>query len=421
MTRWRAGTLVYTRRGLVRLFCWLLWGDFALSFKDRSILPVVQLVLRRFQVSDALAGFLLGSVPALIGLLVVPIVSYRSDRHRGKWGRRIPFLAGFTAIACAAMLGLALESRHAAAASLWRFGACWGLFEFASITMAASLVGALINDVVPPSLLGRFFGLFRIVSLAVGIGFNYWLLAPAEKWPAPVFVGTAVLYGAGFALMCLKVREGDYPPATTEKSSGVRAYFSECFADSRCWWIFATVNLSWLAFVPVNLYCIFFAKSIGMPMSTYGRIWAGTYLGSLLLSYPMGLLADRWHPLRLGAAILVVYAAIAVWGGFAAGTPAWFGAALAAHGVLSGLWQTGAASLPQRLLPADRFAQFASAMGIIGAIANIVLPPILGTFLDHVGHQYRYSFFASALLALGAVAASVVVARQRPFSPSRLL
>jgi hypothetical protein len=89
--RWQAGTLTYTAAGLVVLFCWLLWGDFAWSMKERSVAQVVQLLLKRFQASDTLAATLITSLPAAIGIFLGPIISYRSDRHRGRWGRRIPY------------------------------------------------------------------------------------------------------------------------------------------------------------------------------------------------------------------------------------------------------------------------------------------------------------------------------------------
>jgi hypothetical protein len=40
--------------------------------------------------------------------------------------------------------------------------------------IANAVFGGLINDVVPPALIGRFFGLFRAVSLLAGIIFNFW-------------------------------------------------------------------------------------------------------------------------------------------------------------------------------------------------------------------------------------------------------
>ena len=53
---WTVGTLTYTAAGLTVLFSWLLWGDFAWSMKERSVTPVVQLLLKKFQASDTLAG-----------------------------------------------------------------------------------------------------------------------------------------------------------------------------------------------------------------------------------------------------------------------------------------------------------------------------------------------------------------------------
>ena len=36
---WRVGTLTYAFGGLVILFSWLLWGDFAWSMRDRAVAP----------------------------------------------------------------------------------------------------------------------------------------------------------------------------------------------------------------------------------------------------------------------------------------------------------------------------------------------------------------------------------------------
>src|SRR5689334_9689709 len=89
---WKVGTLTYTTAGLVVLFSWLLWGDFAWSMKERSVPKVLQLLLKTFHASDFTTGVLILSLPAAITLFIAPIISYRSDRHRGPWGRRIPYL-----------------------------------------------------------------------------------------------------------------------------------------------------------------------------------------------------------------------------------------------------------------------------------------------------------------------------------------
>src|SRR5437762_12607418 len=46
--RWSVGTLTYTAGGLAILFFWLLWGDFTISLKDRSVTPTLQVLLRTY-------------------------------------------------------------------------------------------------------------------------------------------------------------------------------------------------------------------------------------------------------------------------------------------------------------------------------------------------------------------------------------
>ncbi len=167
---WSIGTLTYTTSGLVILFCWLLWGDFAWALKDRSIPPIVQLLLKKFDASDMLTGLLFGSLPPAIGIILGPIISYKSDHHRGRWGRRIPFLLIPTPIAVISIIGLAFSPQIGAYLHHWLgphsiglnfnillfLGLFWMLFEFAT-AIANAVYSALINDVVPTAVLGRFY------------------------------------------------------------------------------------------------------------------------------------------------------------------------------------------------------------------------------------------------------------------------
>src|SRR5450432_793603 len=82
--RWSVGTLTYDRRQLAILFCWLLWGDFAWSMKDRSVSPVAQIILKKFDASDVLMSLFLVAIPAAIGIILGPTISFRSDRYRSR-------------------------------------------------------------------------------------------------------------------------------------------------------------------------------------------------------------------------------------------------------------------------------------------------------------------------------------------------
>jgi MFS family permease len=403
--------------------------------KERSVQTVVQLLLKKFQASDTTAGLLIGSIPAAIGVLLVPIISYRSDRHRGPWGRRIPYLMLTTPIAAGAMVGLAFspalgraahEAMGARSLGLYPtilvfFGLFWTIFEFGTLA-ANSVFGGLINDVVPLPLLGRFYGLFRALSLIAGMIFNFWLLGLAEVHYVVMFLSIGLLYGGGFTLMCLKVREGDYPPpppAPVAAASGTgsffaaaRLYLRECFTSAYYLWVFLFLNISLMAFMPVNLFSVFFAKSLNMDMNLYGKYLALTYGISLLLSYSLGSLADRFHPLRVGLVTLALYAAATLWGGLVIRGTVTFAVAFVAHGVLSGTFFTTTASLMQRLFPRGKFAQFASASTAIGGVGTVLLGPAMGQVLDRSHHVYRYTYLASCgLTVLALISGAVVYAK----------
>lgn len=433
---WTVGTLVYTSTGLAILFFWLLWGDFALSMRERSADPVVQLLVKKFNASSTYQSYLLTVLPSTIALFLAPILSFKSDRYRSRWGRRIPFLLIPAPIAAAAMVGLAYSPALGAwtynllapgtlssdACVLIWFAVFYTAFEFGSLT-ALILFGALINDVVPRQFLGRFFGLFRAVSLSAGILFNRWLLGWAETHFFEIFVSIAVLFGVGFSVMCLTVKEGEYPPPEPLAPDDPRAsrpglfgwlfsffdaskvYFRESFSSSYYCLIFITFLISGLTFAPFNRFSIPYAKSVGMSTDTYGALIAYSFAVSLIIAYPLGSLVDRFHALRIGLAALVLYALSVTYGSFFVTDARTFAVALVAHTILSGTFFTATASLAQALLPKLKFGQFASAAGIIGNLGSIAFGMVIGPLLDWTGNDYRLTFF----LGLGLCLVSLVL------------
>lgn len=446
LLRWRAGTLVYTSAGLVALFCWLLWGDFALAMRDRSVPQVLQLLLRKYGASDTVMSFLLQALPPAIGMFLGPIVSYKSDRFRSRWGRRIPFLLIPTPLAALGILGVAYSPKMAIAlqplyASAWAvigqiiprckgivvtengavlvtLAIAWTMFEVCAI-VALSVVGGLINDVVPRPVLGRFYGLFRAVSLIAGMIFNGWIIGKAETHFVAIFVSVGLLYGIGFSIMCLKVKEGDYPPPVVNSHDprargffgAVRIYFRECFSDSYYRWVFAAMLLAGLTFIPFNTFSIYYAKSVQMDMNWYGKLIAASYGVSLIIAYPLGWLVDRMHALRVGIVALALYAFAVAYGMLFVRDARTLGIALVAHTVLSGTYFTASASLGQALFPRLQFAQFASAAALVLAMGSILLGLVLGPVLDYSGHNYRLTFVVGFALCVASLVLMIMVYR----------
>lgn len=429
---WRAGALVYTPASLTTLFSWLLWGDFAFQIKERVLVVAAPLMLRQLQASDFLVGALVGSLPQALGMIITPVLAVKSDRYRSRWGRRIPFLLVPAPIASLALIGmahtfelgawlnalLAESSPGLISCQLIAFGVCWTLFDLFTVFVNA-IFESLINDVVPRTLIGKFFGLFRAVSLLAGIIFNFWIIGHVEDHFRIVFIILSVVYGGGLCLMCLYVREGPLPPpdpaAETVKPGFIAAaktYIRECYTNPYYVWIFVAMTLGALAGGPVNTFSVFYAQSLGMSMERYGKLLAATFVISFLLSFVLGWLADRFHPLRVGMAALVLYAATMAWGTWGATSEAAFSVLFILHGILMGSYLTGIASIRQRLFPQKKFGQFWSASNIVIGIGYIIVPPAVGLWLDATGNIYRYTFAGGGVIALAAIGAYYLVLRR---------
>ena len=423
---WRQGTLVYTTAGLVSLFCWLLWGDFAWAMKDRTIGPSATLLIRTFDVSDLVYTLIIIAFPNFTNIFLCPIVSYISDRHRGRLGRRIPFLIFTTPFIVLGLIGLGFtpmlgqwlyravgpEVLSYNTAGLIFFSLFWVMLDFGA-TLAGSLSGALVNDVVPAELLGRFFALFRAVSLIAGMLFNAFLLGLVESYSLYIFVGVGLFYGIGLVSLCTKVKEGSYPPvAPAAAPAGVKntvfqpvaTYFRQSFSIPYYRWVIAGLVFSYLAAVPFNIFSIFYAKSLNMDMHEYGLLITLTYAVSLVMSYFLGMLADRFHPLRTSLVAQILYLVTMLAGWFVVTGNGSFGVLLVIHGIISGCFFTLSASLGQKLFPRELFAQFNSAFSMLLAIGNVILGPLFGWMLDQLARDYRYTFlFGAVLTALSVI------------------
>lgn len=266
-TLYRIGTLAYTKAGLFMLFGWLLWGDFCFTLFESVGGPHILVLYLQdsFKVSNLTVTALFVTVPMAIGVVVGPILSFKSDRHRGKRGRRIPYILWTTPFLClfAAAIGYADDIISLTKTMIPPDSALLDPFVVSMVIIAFLVIGFsffnefvntvfwyLFADVVPQEYIGRFLGLFRLVGAGAGFLLNYFLGEYMLSHMRVIHVGVAILYFVGFTLMCLRVKEGEYPPVldVTEKSSFMdkaRLYFRECFTHP----IFLLVYASSFLFV----------------------------------------------------------------------------------------------------------------------------------------------------------------------------
>lgn len=174
---YHCGTLTYTKIGLVALFTSLLWSDFCYTILESVVPGILPLKLKELGSANWLMGLLLTTIPSALSMFVGPYVSFKSDRCRSRWGRRIPFIAGTMPFLCISLVLLAfcneiqiflqnyfpfLHQYTPATVLIVLIGLFFTAFQFYNMFVMSVFFG-LFNDVVPPQFIGRFIGLLRVV------------------------------------------------------------------------------------------------------------------------------------------------------------------------------------------------------------------------------------------------------------------
>lgn len=427
---YHCGTLTYTKIGLIGLFASLLWGDFCYTLMESIVPSILPLKLKDLGCSNWLMGLILTAVPSALSMVVCPYVSFKSDRFRSRWGRRIPFIAGTMPFLCIslAMLGWSSEiqiflqnyfpvlNQYAPSTILIGLIALFfTIFQFYNM-FVMSLFFSLFNDVVPPQFIGRFIGLLRVVSAIAMTLYNYFIFQFAESHMREIFLGTTVLYFIGFGIVSLTVKEGKYPPieGESEKSNkglqGIKTFFKESFTDKFYWLIF-----SGLAFISIasaiGTFDIFFKREMELSLDQIGKMTAITGVVMTIAVYFGAIFIDRWHPLRVTVYVFVFnLVAIAMnWIWIFVSLPGNYFFWLCLGGNLIAAFQMALSTatgfpLQVRLYPQSRFAQFCSAQGVIRSFCTIGAGILAGLFIDAIKYfcargdfAYRFNFIWTLL------------------------
>ena len=423
---YHVGTLVYTRATLAVLFCWLFWGDICYTLMETVVPSILPVTLKNLDASNLAMGIILASIPLSAASLCNPVISFKSDRFRSKWGRRIPFIILSLPLLVMALLGVGTAAnfgvwlhRHV---GVFTAGLSASQFSIALIAImmvffsvlnmfVGSVFWYLFNDVVPEHFIARFMSWFRIISTLATAGFNWFLLKYAPSHAPAIFTGAAILYAVGFTLMCFNVKEGDYPPPPEYAGGGkrgavaaIKTYMKECFSTPLYNYIF----LAWMCIVAGQVsgtYSLLFTLSLGLTLEQIGHIAAmggGVMMVTIFIS---GWLADKYHPLRIALVGLAGFCflflpAMSIWIFFKPSpTASFYLIAFITIFLLNTTWACVSMMdpvVPLRLFPRERVGQFCSANAATRSAAGIVAAPVLGYALDllatHVGKERAYAF-----------------------------
>jgi maltose/moltooligosaccharide transporter len=430
--RFSVGTLRYTAFGVAALFFWLLWGDFIWTLMDQAVPGILPLKLQAMGAGDTVNQLLNRSLSSAAIFLLAPVAGVISDRHRGPRGRRIPFLLWSTPFVGLTMIlmgcheslthlfmgdlkqvALPLGFWHPVASrravSLWIFGVVYVGYDFANV-FVNTLYWYLFNDVVPLRLMSRFLALFRIVGGAAGMLYNGFVIEHALDHFRLIFVIAGIAYVIGFMLMCVFVREGQYPPP--EVIAGPRGslffasfrligvYLRECFTHRFYWYFFLMNAFDALAFQVGNFASLRNVNSLHLSLKQLGTVGFYTAPIAIALQFPAGWIADKYGPIR----VFVFSKWMALFGFLL--QLVWifkdFGARgnlgliyLIAFGFLPFGLLADAATLPMymKLLPRDRYGQFCSANAMFRSLVTIAGSLVAGAFMDYLATRETVKFW----------------------------
>ena len=433
---YHCGTLTYTKVGLFVLFAWLLWGDFCFTMMEAVVPSILPLKLKDLGCSNWLMGLILTTAPGVLNMTVCPYVSFKSDRYRSRWGRRIPFIIWTMPFLCGslALMGLGddlcgmlqrnsefLRSFAPATITIVLIAVFLIMFQFFNM-FVGSVFWYLFNDGVPAQFLARFMGLFRIVGTAAGALYNFFIFQFAESHMREIFIGAAVLYFVGFGMACLMIKEGEYPPPEGESDNsssgmkGIKTFFRESFSHKFYWFKFLSSSFSAIVGA-IGMFSIFFNREMGLSLDQIGKINAIGSIAMMAAMYFMAIFVDRWHPLRiwvygvvfgvLGNFMSLVWLFVTLPGNYFF----WMNLGNVLIGTFLGAL-VGVAGLPSemRIFPQSRFGQFCSAQAMLRSIFSMISGILAGLFIDLVrnlchGSDYAYRFIFLWITVFSAISA----------------
>ncbi|MEI8245714.1 MAG: MFS transporter [Lentisphaerota bacterium] len=443
---YRCGTLTYTRVGLIALFGWLLWGDFCFTLMEAIVPSVLPFKLKNLGCSNLVMGVILSTIPGVLNMTVCPYVSFKSDRFRSKWGRRIPFILctlPFLSISLA-LLGWSddltvflqkhsefLQNSAPFTITIILIAVFMIMFEFFNM-FVSSVFWYLFNDVVPAQFLGRFVGMFRIVGALSGSLYSYFIFKYAESHMKEIMLWTSLLYLVGFGIVCFMIKEGEYPPVEEIKEEkkpsrfrDLKIFFTESFNNRYYWlvYIFTAVHACAGA---IAIFRFFYYQQMGLSLDQIGKLRAIVSVAALVAMYFSAIFIDRWHPVRVNAYLAIfgvagnlmgwVWLFVSIPGNYFFWMTLGISIAAAFH-----IAMVGGAMLPlyMRSFPKSRYGQICASQALFRSLCVLVCSLIAGGFMDlmkwvHHGsdYAYRYYFAWPLLFSIFLAIAGVILYRQ---------
>ncbi len=405
---YRIGTLRYTKLGLLLVFFILYTGVFALGAMRQLTPALLPIFLKQMNLSNMAIGVLLGTVPCCINVIANPWISFRSDRLRTRFGRRMPFMligvpglsVTLITLGCFIQFGPELAQKLARAIPPEIFTIVvigFLMVSFQAFTnMGVSVFYYFCTDVIPGKVIGRFMAIFMIFNSAGGFFFATILMPLAEQHMPLVFIAEGVMFLAAFTLVFLTVREGKYPPPPpkTDHSlfAGIKTFFRESFGIPFYVLIFLGFAINDVSTICRGMFNSLYAtQQLGMSADQFGKVISYGMLVNVLLGLPLGMVIDRLKPFRIymfGALLIII---TNIWAFFFVKDTKTFTICAVIMAIVYDFQLVSAIPSWVMFFPKERYGQFSAACAIFSTGLIALFSYAAGTFIDIVG-DYRYMF-----------------------------
>jgi MFS family permease len=423
---YHCGNLTYTKAGLFVLVAWMLWGDICYTLMEKVVPSILPLKLKDLGCSNWMMGLIMSTIPSIFGMTVCPYISFKSDRFRSRWGRRIPFILVSMPFLCMSLIFLGcsddisvfcrthfsfLQQFTPATITITMIAVFMIMFQFFN-DFVASVFNYLFNDVVPAQFLSRFMGLFRMAGTIAGAAYNYFVFQYAGSHMREIFIGAAVLYFVGFGLMCLKIKEREYPPFKEEsnqkhkRTAELKTFFRESFTHKFYWLIFLG-NAAGSISGAIAGFEIFFQMEMGLNLEHIGKLAAIGGIAAFCAMYFAAIFIDRWHPVRITVYValfnMIALSMNWIWIFVTLPTDFYFWLCLGTNMTatfFSALAVVASTPRQMRLFPQSRYGQFCSAQAMLKWFCIIGAGVIAGLFIDIIKRFYGGSDFAYRFIFL---------------------
>ena len=396
----------YSRAGLIITIAVIAWGIFFWQIAGQGAAMILPVIMKQYHASDSLIALFVGSVPYLLNMIINPIISFKSDRLRSRFGRRLPYMMISVPLVFLSFLGVGWSPELGTLLANW---GNWDVDKIILILLCTFIVVQgvsflfisctfyyLFVDVIPEKFFGRFMAVFQVTCALAGLAISRYLLPYAEAHFQWVNTLMGVLYAGALIVLIMLVKEGEYPPVSDAENTvtiagSIKTFFTECFAIPFYYWFFVMISLGEVSMICRSTFNVLYAKqSLGIDLSRYGQIMVYYMIISVILSIPVGILIDKFNALTVYMIGLLLIVLVNISGFYMVRDYNSFFVFTMLLAVVYTVHNSASLPVYVAILPKERFGQYSAATALFRSMIMFIGGYVGGLYIEYMGYQYIF-------------------------------